>query len=278
MKNFFKLLNFELNRFMKLYVVLLITIFVIQIIGTIIVAKGYMRQANQAVFQGGMSQLEFVKNYSAFSMSDVLYSFLFVGPIAVGAAALIFYLFFIWYRDWFARNTFIYRLFMLPTTRMNIFFSKATTIMLTVLGLVAYQIILLIVHSNIVKWIVPKVYRVDLTVTEVISSIEFFSVIIPTSVAEFTVAYGLGFSVVVVMFTAILLERSFRLKGIILGIVYIFVSGFIFLLPFIIQFGILGKAYLYPGEMFIVQVVMWVIIVTISLIVSRYLLKNKVTV
>src|SRR5690625_5772578 len=110
MKNFFKLLNFELNRFIKLYSVLLIVVFLIQLSSTIIIALNYMRRANNAVFQGGMTQQGFIDMYSKFSMVDVVNSMFFVIPMAIGVAALLFYLFFIWYRDWFARNTFIYRL------------------------------------------------------------------------------------------------------------------------------------------------------------------------
>lgn len=278
MKNFFKLVNFELNRFMKLYVVLLIVILLVQILGTIIVAKNYMNKVNSEVIQGGMSQFEFMQTYSLFSMQDVTYSMLFMIPIAIGVAALLFYLFFIWYRDWFAQNTFIYRLLMLPTARMNIFLAKLTVIMLTVLGLVVYQIILLMIQINIVKWIVPKVYRVDVTVAEITNFHPYLRIIIPQDFTEFLIAYGIGLCFVVVMFTAILMERSFRLKGIIVGVLYIFTVIFVFALPFIIQYMVIGKEYLYVEEMFAIEIVLWLMIVFVSLFISSYLLKNRVTV
>ena len=37
---------------------------------------------------------------------------------------LIIYVFFIWYRDWLGKNTFIYRLLMLPTARIQCLFGK----------------------------------------------------------------------------------------------------------------------------------------------------------
>src|SRR5690606_16459870 len=138
-----------------------------------------------------------------FSMMDVIHSLWFMGPIAIGVAALLFYVFFIWYRDWFARNTFIYRLLMLPTSRMNIFFSKATTIMLTVLALVAYQIILLNIEMTITKWIVPKVYRQDLRIVDLVAGSEYLSIVLPRGLAEFVIAYGLGLGFIVVIFTVI---------------------------------------------------------------------------
>lgn len=278
MKNFLKLLNFELNRFMKLFIILLITIAVIQIAGTIILASSYMKRANNAVIQGGMTQHEFIEMYSTFSMMDVIHSLWFMGPIAIGVTALLFYVFFIWYRDWFARNTFIYRLLMLPTSRMNIFFSKATTIMLTVLALVAYQIILLNIEMTITKWIVPKVYRQDLRSVDLVAGSEYLSIVLPRGLAEFVIAYGLGLGFIVVIFTVILFERSYRLKGIIIGLLYAFIAFVLFGLPISLQILLFGNIYLYPMEVLIVQIVMWAIIVGVSLIISRYLLKNKVTV
>src|SRR5690625_2835200 len=278
MKNFLKLLNLELNRFMKLYTVLLITITVIQIVGTIILARSYIMRANNAVLQGGMTQHEFVEMYSTFSMMNVVHSLWFMGPIAIGVAAILFYMFFIWYRDWFARNTFIYRLLTLPTSRMNIFFTKAVTIMLTVFGLVAFQLLLLDIETNIVKWIVAKMYREDFRIVDLVAGSEYLSIIFPKGLAEFIIAYGLGFAFLVVMFTAILFERSFRIKGIILGIVYAVVAVVLFVSPFIIQLIVFGDLYLYIGEMVVVQTVLYIIIVAASLMVSRYLLKNKVTV
>src|SRR5690625_1417433 len=95
-----------------------------------------------------MTELEFIEMYTTFSMMDVAHSLWIMVTIAIGVAAILFYIFFIWYRDWFARNTFIYRLRMLPTSRMNIFFTKVATIMLTVFGLVAFQLLLLNVDIN----------------------------------------------------------------------------------------------------------------------------------
>src|SRR5699024_1594992 len=183
-----------LNRFIKLYLVLLITIAVIQIAGTIIIARSYMIQANNAVVQGGMNQHGFIEAFSKFSMFDVIQSFWFVGPIAIGVGALLFYMFLIWYRDWFAKNTFIYRLLMLPISRMNIYFTKALAIMMTVLGLVAFQLILLNIETMIVEMAVPKVYREDISIVELVAGSDYLSIVLPQNLIEFFIAYGLGFA------------------------------------------------------------------------------------
>lgn len=278
MNSFFKLLNFELNRFMKLYIALLITIAVIQLIGTFVAAQKYMILVNNSFIKGGMNEKAFIEMYSTFSLIDNAYSLWVLGPLAIGIALLIIYIFFIWYRDWFAKNTFIYRLLMLPTSRMNVFFAKAVTIMLTMLGLIGMQIVLLYLEEKMVKWIVPKVFRVDLTVPEVISGVYQLSMILPESFMEFLVTYSLVFAFIVVMFTAILFERSFKFKGIAIGILYIFCSISLFILPVIVQFLLFGNLYLYPDELFFVEFFIWMVVVACSLLVSRYLLNRKVTV
>lgn len=278
MNSFFKLLNFELNRFMKLYIALLITIAVIQLIGTFVAAQKYMILVNNSFIKGGMNEKAFIEMYSTFSLIDNAYSLWVLGPLAIGIALLIIYIFFIWYRDWFAKNTFIYRLLMLPTSRMNVFFAKAVTIMLTMLGLIGMQIVLLYLEEKMVKWIVPKVFRVDLTVPEVISGVYQLSMILPESFMEFLVTYSLVFAFIVVMFTAILFERSFKFKGIAIGILYIFCSISLFILPVIVQFLLYGNLYLYPDELFFVEFFIWMVVVACSLLVSRYLLNRKVTV
>lgn len=278
MINFLKLLNFELHRFIKLYTGLLVFVAVFQIAGTIVIAKSYMNRANRAIKEGGFTQSEFIMDYDKFGMEYVLYSLWFIGPIAIGVVAILFYLFFIWYRDWFAKNTFIYRLLTLPTSRMNVYVAKVSTIMLTVLGLVAYQLILLKVEIHVMKWIVPKAYRYDNSIPELIANSQFLPIILPKGFAEFLIAYGIGLLFVIVLFTMILFERSYRWKGIIIGIMYAVFSILLFTAPISFQYVVLQRFYLYPSELVIVQVVMWFIVVGCSLVLSRYLLNHKVSV
>src|SRR5699024_8968805 len=201
MKNYIKLVNFELNRFVKLYTVLIAVIFIIQTGGVIFSAYLYMKRAKDATIRGGISQADYINMYGKFTLSDTVYSMFYIGAIALGVAALVFYVFFIWYRDWFAKNTFIYRLLMLPTSRMNVYFAKLTTIMLTVLGLAGLQIIFLLIQSKIVKWMVPHVYRADQGIGEVVNSTQFLSFLFPNGFAEFVIAYGIGMAAVLVIFT-----------------------------------------------------------------------------
>lgn len=278
MKSYLKLLNFELNRFMKLYLLLMLFVGIVQTATVIFYSFTYMQLVKDASASSRMTPEKFIESYWKFSLAEVIYTNGFMIPIIIAVAGLVFYMFFIWYRDWFARNTFIFRLLMLPTDRMNIYFAKLTTIMLTVFGMLAFQIVMLLFYKQIVEWIVPLVYREDLSIGILISSSLYLNMFIPSSFSSFIVTYGLGFTAVVVVFTIILLERSYKWIGLIYGIIYASVALLIYALPVIIQFIVFNKIYLYLEELFWIEVVITILIVICSLVMSNYLLKKKVTV
>jgi len=273
MNRYLKLVNFEISRFIKLYFVLIAITIISQITGAIILSNQYVNKANEAIYQHGGSMEQFINEHGPMSMYKVNFSLWFMGPIALCIAALIFYTFFIWYRDWFAKNTFIYRLFMLPTARINVYLAKATSIFLMVLGLVALQLLLIPLQSTILKWIVPREYRLDMSVNEVIESFRYFQILLPQSFIEFMIHYGIGFMIVFIVFTAILFERSFRWKGIFLGAVYGVLAIILFVWPFFLL-----TDYLYPIEFLVVETVLGIIVIAMSIWISHYLLTKKITV
>lgn len=277
MRNFMKLLNFELDRFIKIYGSLIAIVITSQIVGVIVLSRKYVSLSREAIYDQGMSQSEFLEMYDPFSFIDVIGSPWFMGPIALSAAGLIFYSFLIWYRDWFGKNTFIYRLLMLPTNRLNIFLAKILSIMLMVFGLISIQLGLLVIESKILKWIVPKTFRLDFNIPDIIMHSNYLQILIPQTFTEFILYYGLGFIAVSTLFTGILFERSYRLKGVILGAVYAAIVSGLLVLPLFIEEMILG-GYFYMIEVIMIEIVLGIIIIAMSLWISNYLLKNKVTV
>ena len=278
MINFFKLLHFEWNRFARLYSLLFVLVFVLQLIGLLLLLTGYISNIQIEVKQNHMSNQAFIEMYGKFGLDFLAYSLWFAAPIAISIAALLFYVPFIWYRDWFARNTFIYRLLMLPTARMNLFFAKLTTIMISVLGMVAYQLLLLVFYKEIIKWMVPSTFRSEAGVIDMILESSYLSFVIPAGVMEFFVAYGLGLAAVIVIFTVILMERSFRWIGLALGIVYTSIVVITFLAPILVVELFPNVLSLYPSELFLVELSLWIVIIVGSLLISNYLIHRKVTV
>ena len=278
MNRYMKLVNYEINRFFKIYFSLLLITFLSQIAGVLIMSKGYINEVNRALLDQGYSKNEYIQHFGKMSFPQIMDSLWFFGPIGVCAAAMIFYMFLIWYRDWFGKNTFIYRLFMLPTSRLNIFFSKATAIFFMVLGLIAFQLLLLPLQNGLYQWIVPADFRSLMTIGEILRANTNIGLIIPTTFSEFLSYYSIGFILILVVFTAILFERSYRLKGIVLGILYMILAGAVFLSPILIMIFLQSNHFFYPLEFLLIEIGLGILIAFTSIWISHYLLNKKVTV
>ncbi|WP_407268466.1 hypothetical protein [Radiobacillus sp. PE A8.2] len=277
MKNYLKLVNFEVNRVVKLFVVLLGITFVVQIAGVILQARKYLNAANQQIYQEMVTQAEFIEMTGQLSFLHVGRSLWFLGPIAICVAGVGFYIFLIWYRDWVGKNTFIYRLLMLPTTRLNVFYAKMTTILVMTFGLVAFQLIFLPIEMMILKGMVPSEFLKEMGFIEVVNSVPRLSMIIPNNLLQLILSYGAGLLVVSILFTGILLERSFKWKGIFAAILFGSAAVFVFISPFLLQDFVLD-GFFYPIELFVIEIVLALVLLAASVWLSGFLLKKKITV
>jgi uncharacterized membrane protein len=124
---------------------------------------------------------------------------------------------------------------------------------------------------------VPKDFRTDLDVAEIIPHSKYLQIIIPQSFPEFILYYGLGFMAILILFTAILFERSYRIKGIFMGAIYSCLALIIFFLPVLVN-ELMAVNFLYPLEILFLEIAMGVIVIVGSILVSGFLLKNSVTV
>ncbi|MGE6259699.1 hypothetical protein ACQKCU_17710 [Heyndrickxia sporothermodurans] len=275
MNKFLKLTNFEINRFKKIYFILLLITIGIQILDVIISSMMYMNKAKRTMLEQKMTAVQFIQENGSMDFTYFLRSTWFLAPILICITAFIFYIFIIWYRDWFGKNTFIYRLLMLPTSRMNIILAKGIAIFVLVLGLVALQFLLFPIENSLFKWIVSPEFRIDMTIDQIVGSSKEISFIIPNSFIDFIIHYGIGILAVFVVFTGILFERSYRLKGIIFGVVYAILSIVILYAPYLVS---IFQQNLYPMELLIIEIVLFIIVFSASLFTSNFLLKKKVSV
>ncbi|MEH7350032.1 hypothetical protein [Gottfriedia acidiceleris] len=280
MNRYLKLVNFEVNRFFKLYIGLLIIVAISQFVSLFAVKSSYMKMANDANYASSMKATEeFITRNGLISFNQVANHALFIGPIVISVALMMFYVFIIWYRDYFGKNTFIYRLFMLPTSRMTIYFAKATTILIMVLSLLAFQLILLPIEINLFQQIIPSELLGKMNTIELVMSPNIFQMILPSNFVDFIFRYLIGMGLVFTLFTFILLERSYRWKGILFGILYAMAIVVLILIPEIIQSYVFGNDFsFYPSEVVYMEIGLFAIIITGSILFSKYLLKNKVSV
>ncbi|MCM3169661.1 hypothetical protein [Peribacillus frigoritolerans] len=275
MMRYIKLVNFEINRFSKIYLSLLLITLVSQFAGVIIVTKSLLNDARDIMKEERLSEAAYITNYGGIDFSHIAHTLLFVGPIALSAVALIFYIFLIWYRDWFGKNTFIYRLLMLPTSRLSIYLSKATAIFLMVLGLIAFQIIILPMENALFNSNVPEALLHEISTYGITKLIPILSLIIPSTFTQFLLSYGIGLMIMSILFTAIMFERSFRIKGIIMGLLYCGIAAVLFLAPVLME---IGNFYFYPNELFGLMLAIGIILTGLSVWLGAWLLKNRVTV
>ncbi|MER2225912.1 MAG: hypothetical protein ABS916_02560 [Carnobacterium sp.] len=277
MKNYLKLVNFEFNRCVKLYFSLIGLTIVSQLIAVFVESRNYINQMNEAVYQNKIPKAQFLSETGEMSMFWVANSSWFLLPIIISVTAVLFYSFYIWYVEWMGKNTFIYRLLMLPTTRITVFWSKLTTIALMIFGLVSIQLILLLVESQLLKLLVSSDIRLDLSLQQISEATYYLSLFIPQSFLSFIVYYGTGFVFLFLGFTTILFERSFRFKGIIMGIGFSIVLFLVFLSPIIVD-TVLGSNWFYPVELLIAEVIAGLLVIALSSWMSHYLLNKKITV
>ncbi|UJF33893.1 hypothetical protein [Paenibacillus hexagrammi] len=278
MNHYGKLLHWEINRFAKIWGALALLTLLVQSVGVTIFSAGYMSRVKDNMYMNSIATFEeYISRSGKIDFMEYGRSLWFSGPIALCVAALLLYSFLIWYREWFGKNTFAYRLLMLPTSRMKVYTSKLTAIILYVLGLVALQIVILPLLMFIYSSIVPAVLRDSITLSEFIHRQEYLSLMIPNYFMEFILGYGAGITAVIIIFTAILLERSYRLKGIVAGILYIAAASILFVLPLIITESFYTN-YFYPSEVVLMEIGCGLIILCVSLWFSSFLIRKKVNV
>ncbi|MEH6941331.1 hypothetical protein [Bacillus sp. JJ722] len=264
MKNYLKLVDFELKRFWKVYAALLSLIVVVESVTLILNAYGLKRSVEKAERKGSIPE--------QLPLEILTDSILFMSPIVICLAVLLIYMFFTWYREWFAKNTFAFQVLMLPFKRMSVFYAKLTSLLLFIFGCIAVQLAMYPVLNALYKAIVPEAGRVDGTLISWISGSEILQVLIPVMFEDFVLLYGIGITSVLVIFTIILIERSFRIKGIVLGVVYGIFSFMLLVLPSILQ----DFLSLYQNELLMAISVSVVILVVLSLFISTYLMNKRI--
>lgn len=272
--NYIKLVNFEVQRFFKFLVALIVIVGTTQVIAAFLSASNYRDRAAEVMLREKVLAQDYVTNYGAYSIHHVFNHSFFQLSIMFAAAMLFIYIFFIWYRDWFGKSSFIYRLLMLPTERRNVYFAKLTAILLFVFALVGMQVLFVQVTQLIMYWIVPADLIIESGVITTYSH-ELMSIFFPKTIVQFLASYGLGTALVAMLFTAILIERSYHLKGIFMAGIYLTLSLALLLVPVIIA----GNSdYFYVKELLMIVACTALLVFVGAVIIANYLLKRKINV
>lgn len=270
MIRYLKLVHLEVHRFRFALLGLMTLTAIIQLIGLIKTTRLRVDEIREA---SGLQDTAYLK----FSFADVVgaMQFWFTLPILICSTVLGLYVFLIWYRDWMGRDKFAYRMFTLPMARRNVYLAKATAIFIFVFTMIAFQLLLLMVERELFNTIVPTEYRMSSFFAEAVASYWVFDlVLLPLNFLQFLVYYGLGILAVFTIFTAVLLERSYRWYGIVYAILYLAACG-----------GAIGYAanvsyfgYLYPREITTIRISIYLIVMGATLALGFRLVTKKIIV
>lgn len=276
--NTLKLTNFELQRMSKFLFGLIGITLVSNLIGYFYVPIRFMSRINKFIAENAASIDEALDRFGTFSFFDMTNTLWLVAPIALGVSGMLFYSVFTWYRDWFGKNTFAYRLLMLPIERMTIFFSKLISIFIGIFALLSTQMVSLAIGYPIVSMIIDSDFFHNLSLMESVHMNLTFHYLFPINTPMFLAVNGIGLVLLLVLFTIILMERSFGIKGIIMGVFYGGLALALVIFPFFISNLLKNYYILYNSETVLIEVFMFIVIGLISIFTSRYLINTKITV
>lgn len=273
MNNILNLYDIELKRIYKWYLALL-SILLVGNIGTIArhIRNIIIKVATDTKSKESLSlmKLQQAKKY-LYEMH--IYNIYESTTLLLGLAVLIclVYALIIWYRDFVGKNKTGYTLFMLPNNKFNIYIAKAITIVVMIFGVMLMQMLF---------------WGVDILILKIVTNIpiqEIFNVakhstgefgrftLIQLYQIDFIMINIIGVILaVLVIFTAVMIQKSFKIKtvGIALGIIYVFAS--------INIFGRIGIQNQFSDKLLIGHVIYFIGLFIVSVGLSYTLLNKKV--
>jgi len=273
-----KLTNFEMERLSKFLFTLMGLTLLFNLVGYIYTPMQHMGKINEYITQNSATTQQALDAFGRFSFYDVTQTLWIAGPIAIGVSGLLLYSIFIWYREWFGKNTFAYRLLMLPVSRMTLYFSKLITVFIGIFTLIATQMLSLFIGHPIVSAIIESAYFNDIGLIASIQMNPLFLYLFPLDFSYFLMVNGVGIVVLLVLFTVILMERSYSFKGIAMGILYGIAALSLVLFPLFLPNLLNNQYILYDSELMIIIILLTIIVGVLSIFTSRHLINKKITV
>lgn len=273
MNNILTLYNMEFKRIYKLYFGLIGTLLIANIASVCLGIYNTMRhiERNQFIsmnfnlfksYINGGDIKTFVTNQIHIFSSIVL---------GIAVLSCLVYALIIWYRDYYSRSKTICALLTLPQKRFNIYLSKLLTILVMIYGIIVSQVLFWYIDIIILKIItganMGEFINIFVNMTNNARNLSLISLYI----IDFLMVniFGVLLSVVVI-FTGVLIERSYKRKGIALGGLYI-------LLSIGIYFFLLIKYASYSDQLLQISLIYYIVLFVLSIFVSYKLINSKIS-
>lgn len=201
---------------------------------------------------------------------DVLRFGQLVSIMYVSILAVTLYTIFLWEKEWFGSTKSIYTLLSIPVKRSYIVMSKILTMIIFIAFNILIQISTLFIDNAFMKLRLDEKLVVDKSVLFAFSTSSRSNKLNLASIDAVNLALIL-ITAVLLLSLIVLLFRSFKVKGLILG-------GVLFILYFVIYVYSRQVLNLYINEWFIFKLIFSLITSILTFNYCKYLLKNKVAV
>ncbi|WP_214715492.1 hypothetical protein [Exiguobacterium sp. s151] len=201
----------------------------------------------------------------------------FILSIGVAVAAMLLYSFWIWYRDFQGRCTFMMRLLMMPQQRMLVFGAKLATMILMVLGLLSVQwIALKLQYIAFTGWFDSQMIPVGGSFEQAIRFDGALSPMYPASFVNFLIHQVLIVLVILFIFAFVLIERSLWQRTLWSPIIAILMLGALIAVPVTAFFFLESR--LFMDEMMVVVGLGLMGWMSVTVWLSRLYLTKKLSV
>ncbi|SFB44326.1 hypothetical protein SAMN05216312_108139 [Cohnella sp. OV330] len=218
MSHYFKLLALEVRRFRYILAGMMAYALIVECLA---VAREIHNYANRYGIKEGTREPGVLPQ--TYSFADVIGNVQsgFALAVVLPLAALLAYVLLIWYRDWFGRHPFAFRLLMVPGGRISLYFAKLTAILLFIFSMLAWQLVAMAILKLEYAVVTPELLKESSRFTDAMYASEIFKLLLPLRFTQFLINYGMGLLAVMLVFAGILLERSYRIRGIVIAALYL---------------------------------------------------------
>lgn len=274
MNKILTLYNIEFKRIYKLYFLLIGTLLIANLAG---VMKTLYDSVKRISLENNLPMnIDILKTNLGYSfVNEFTKNDIYVyGSMALGVAVLfcLLYATIIWYRDYYSKSKTIYILLSLPQPKFNIYLAKLIMVLVMIYGVIACQFLFWYIDLNIIKIFAgissPNFANVYSNMMQPVNQIN----VVSPYLLDFLMIDLFGIILaVVVIFTGVLIERSFKKVGVLLGIGYILVTiiGYVFIIG--LDSGILGNLLLN-------HIMYYILLFMVSILISYRLINKRVCV
>ncbi|MBD2843882.1 hypothetical protein IDH44_01645 [Paenibacillus sp. IB182496] len=276
MMHYLKLVRMEVHRFRYVLAGLAGLTLVLQLLAVWLTTNQRLSELRESNFVDSGAQF----SHSKLSFTFILYNtqFMYALPILLSILVLVLYVPGIWYRDWLGRSSFIYRLLALPMRRATLYWSKLTALLLFVFALLGLQAASLPLQWWIFRAMVPQAWQAPSYLSDIIGQNKVLQVLLPANPLDFALYYALGVLGVLVVFTAIIIERSYRGWGVLYAILYVLACTLLVVVPL----PLLGTNHnamgLYPIEVVTIALTAALLVLASAIWLGLRLLRRSISV